>query len=127
MKEIKSKMNLEAIKDTLCQRKQILEQEFISLQANNVADDPAQDPGDQANAAALETLQSSLQSNQMEEYKMILKAIEMIDKGEYGICIDCEQSISERRLASYPNATRCIACQETLEENQRNKQEDSFF
>ena len=127
MKELKSKnRNLDTIKLQLVTRKQELEEEFSHLQGINVMDDPAQDQGDQANSAALETLQSSLQSNEFEEYKMILKALELINTGEYGICIECEQSISEKRLNSYPNATRCIACQEALEEREKH-QVDEFY
>ena len=52
---------------------------------------------------------------------MIVKALEMIDEGTYGNCIDCEQPISERRLLSFPNASRCISCQEKAEELLANK------
>ncbi len=43
----------------------------------------------------------------------------MIVDGTYGICIDCCQPISEKRLKSYPNATRCLSCQEVVEERRQ--------
>lgn len=44
--------------------------------------------------------------------KEILKALERVDDGSYGVCADCEESISERRLAALPWASRCVRCQE---------------
>ena len=75
-----------------------------------------QDSGDQASSSSLETLRISLQDAELEEYNRILKALQMIDEGTYGMCFDCGQPISEKRLKLYPNATRCLSCQEQLEE-----------
>jgi DnaK suppressor protein len=30
----------------------------------------------------------------------------------YGICVDCEEELSPKRLAAVPWAARCVACQE---------------
>ncbi|HKY50245.1 MAG TPA: TraR/DksA family transcriptional regulator [Candidatus Limnocylindria bacterium] len=38
-----------------------------------------------------------------------------IDRGSYGICVDCGDRISEGRLEARPQAARCIACQTHLE------------
>ena len=40
----------------------------------------------------------------------------MIEDGTYGECVDCHNPISEKRLKSFPNATRCLVCQEAFEE-----------
>ena len=39
-------------------------------------------------------------------------ALAKIDRGAYGLCSDCGQAISDRRLAAIPWVTRCIPCQE---------------
>ena len=39
-------------------------------------------------------------------------ALAKIDRGAYGLCSDCGQAISGRRLAAIPWVVRCIACQE---------------
>lgn len=36
-------------------------------------------------------------------------------EGSFGICVDCEQAISPRRLAVVPWAATCIVCQEAAE------------
>ena len=35
--------------------------------------------------------------------------------GEYGMCEDCGQKISDERLSCLPEATRCVGCQTRLE------------
>jgi DnaK suppressor protein len=57
-----------------------------------------------------------LADTKINEYKHIVRALEMIKEGIYGICEDCEGPISEKRLMSFPNAARCLACQEEFEE-----------
>ena len=39
-------------------------------------------------------------------------ALARIDDGEFGICMDCEEPISPRRLAAVPWAAYCLRCQE---------------
>lgn len=107
-------------------RKQELEEEFAYLDADK-DDKQTQDPADQASSSALETLKSSLQSNEYEEYKMIMNALEMIQEGTYGLCADCHEPISSKRLGSYPNAARCLVCQETAEETIAGNQMNSFL
>jgi DnaK suppressor protein len=65
----------------------------------------------------MESLRSSLQDTRIDEFNRIVKALKMIEEGIYGICADCELPISEKRLKLYPDATRCLACQEIFEEN----------
>jgi DnaK suppressor protein len=108
--------NLEVIKDKLLIRKQELEQALSQLYREKVTDDQVQDTGDQALSSTLEEIKISLHNNERDEYNMILRALEMIDNGTYGVCIECGNPISEKRLMLFPNATRCLACQEALEE-----------
>lgn len=108
--------NVALIKKKLLARKQELEADLTRLSREKVIDDQVQDPADQAMAANLEEINISLQNNERDEYAMIVKALDMIDQGTYGKCVDCGQPISEKRLMMYPNATRCIGCQEAREE-----------
>lgn len=45
----------------------------------------------------------------------LMNALKRIANGTYGICIDCGEKISEKRLLSVPAADRCISCQERME------------
>lgn len=108
--------NLGEIRVELEGRKNELEAELTELYQEKFTDGQVQDAGDEAVSSTMESLRSSIHGSRKEEYDRILKALEMIEEGTYGICADCELPISVRRLKSFPNATRCVACQERLEE-----------
>ena len=108
---------LHGIKEKLLDRKKELEGQLEDLYGQKkVSTGDVKDSGDEAQSSILETLNISLQDAEIGEYNMILQALRKINEGAYGICSDCGQPISEKRLISYPNASRCLACQEILEE-----------
>ena len=39
-------------------------------------------------------------------------ALERIEDGEFGVCLECEEPISPKRLAAVPWAAYCLSCQE---------------
>lgn len=109
--------NINAIRKELLARKKELEQDMVKLEQEKFAEDTGgQDIGDQTLNSMMENLRSSLQDGKIEEYKRIVRALAMIEDGTYGICSDCQKPISEKRLKSFPNATRCLSCQEIFEE-----------
>jgi len=108
--------NLEALKQKLMKRKEELEKDLQRLSRETVYNEQVPDPADQASASTMDDVMISLQNTEREEYDRLVKAIAMINAGTYGICVDCGQPISEKRLQMYPNATRCLSCQELLEE-----------
>lgn len=110
------KKQLEEAKKKLLKRKEELEQILTKLSQESLSEEgDVQDLGDQAMTSSMESLLSSYQQNEAIEYRRILKALKAIDEGTYGICIDCNNEISEKRLKYYPNAFRCLPCQETFE------------
>ncbi len=112
-----SKRNLEAVQKELLKRKYELEAELTQLSKERFSDSPqGQDIADQALSSSMENLKMSLQDSGRMEYDRIIRALEKCEDGSYGICSDCENEISEKRLKSFPNAERCIVCQEAFEE-----------
>lgn len=110
------KRQLNAIKKKLSERKQELENQLAELYKDEHTPEMGQDIGDRVQNLSMETLKTSLQDTEIAEYNMIRNALQMIDEGTYGMCSECGQEISEKRLKLYPNATRCLVCQEMLEE-----------
>jgi len=106
----------EAVKKDLLNKKHDLDQELARLYQEKFSDDQVQDQGDQALSTTMESLRSTMQDTRLEEYRRINRALEKIEDGTYGICMDCEGPISEKRLKSFPNAERCLVCQEDYEE-----------
>ena len=110
------KRNLKKIEADLLKRKLELEQKLTEMSKEQFSDGQVQDPGDQALTATMESLRMSLQDAEVEEYRGIARALERIKEGEYGLCADCGNSISEKRLNSFPGTMRCLGCQENFEE-----------
>lgn len=108
--------NLKKVKEQLLARKQELEEKINKISTEKISDDQAGDQGDQALSSSMETLRSSFQNSETEEFKRIVKALEKIEDGTYGICTDCDEPIKPKRLKMYPNAERCLNCQEAFEE-----------
>ena len=46
----------------------------------------------------------------LKEIQMIRVALDRIAKGTYGICVSCEEPISNERLEAVPHAARCHKC-----------------
>jgi DnaK suppressor protein len=110
-----NKAELEKIKASLIARKEELETELDRLSKEGGVEEDTQDEGDMAAAATMESLRTSLQDSEQEEYQRVVQALRAIEQGTYGICRDCGGEISEKRLKFYPNASRCLACQEAAE------------
>jgi DnaK suppressor protein len=45
-------------------------------------------------------------------------ALARIDRGDYGLCVACDEPIDLRRLRAHPAALRCAACQQEFETQQ---------
>lgn len=50
-----------------------------------------------------------------EKARRLARALERLDRGEYGLCQECGAAIPPRRLEVAPDALRCVRCQEELE------------
>ena len=50
--------------------------------------------------------------HQSKSLMQINGALERIEDGEFGICVECEEPISPKRLAAVPWAAYCLHCQE---------------
>ena len=54
----------------------------------------------------------------------VREALTRLDKGEYGACEDCDESISPRRLQAIPWARVCVKCQEARDRRDLNDGDD---
>ena len=48
-----------------------------------------------------------------ETAKAVEQAMGLLEIGEYGICRECEEPISPKRLAAIPWTTLCVSCKES--------------
>jgi len=51
----------------------------------------------------------------VERVNRIAAALERLDQGEYGTCVECSEQIAPARLRVMPEVTTCVRCQDRLE------------
>ncbi len=78
--------------------------------------DTANDEGDWAQVDISEDINLQRLSAHRKLIYNIDETIRKIAEGTYGICEDCGDEISEKRLMVLPTATLCIDCQENREQ-----------
>jgi DnaK suppressor protein len=66
----------------------------------------------------------------LDSYSALLRdvdsALQRLEAGTFGICVECEEDIPTRRLQALPWAARCVPCQEKAE-RRTSKAADSFW
>ena len=50
----------------------------------------------------------------MKLLREIAGALHRVDQGQYGVCMECEEPISTKRLDAVPWAKYCVSCQERI-------------
>ncbi|HEY0684214.1 MAG TPA: TraR/DksA family transcriptional regulator [Steroidobacter sp.] len=80
----------------------------------NVAE-RARDSEDDSFATLIVDTNLSEIERDVDELRMIDSALQRINAGTYGNCVDCGQSIPFARLRAEPTAERCVQCQELYE------------
>ena len=60
-------------------------------------------------------LEFAMDAHETDEQSQIMAALQRIEAGTYGMCVDCGVQIPVARLQVTPSAARCITCQEKLE------------
>lgn len=81
--------------------------DHLTEQVADIADDAVQSYEHQ--------LMMGLGEKEFGKLRLVEKAIEKLDEGQYGICLDCEELISEERLAVIPFTSHCVDCLEIIE------------
>lgn len=71
--------------------------------------------GDYASADAMAGLDLAEAQRDIQELRDVDAARGRLADGSYGTCVDCGEDIADARLAAYPTATRCTACQTAYE------------
>jgi DnaK suppressor protein len=69
------------------------------------------DAGDVGSELANREVDIALENNVQQRIQDVEAALERLDNGTYGICVDCGQPIMRERLEALPWADRCINCQ----------------
>ncbi len=84
--------------------------EDMTLDANDLPDEM-----DLASSEYLQSFTFRLRGREKVFLDKIQKALEKIDAGTFGVCDDCGERISMKRLEARPETTLCIRCKEDQE------------
>lgn len=75
----------------------------------------ANHPADEASDMIVAETDLSRIGDLRAEMRDIRDALDQIEQGAYGTCVDCGAALDSRRLAILPLARRCVRCQERAE------------
>jgi len=78
--------------------------------------DGIQDMADAASNSYNVDILMSISDNDLNLLKDIDNALDKIKNNTYGICEECEEKITEKRLEANPVARYCITCKRMMEE-----------
>ena len=120
-----------ALRQILIAKREALIQEIKQQLGQSVSEEQqrrleaAMDSGDQALVDLEREMGISLQEMRNRERQLIDDALDSLDEGTYGMCADCGEEISEKRLHALPFARLCVDCQskrELMEKIERSEQ-----
>ena len=80
------------------------------------------DPTDRATLESTRNFTLRIRERESKLINKIKQALKKIDKGEFGLCVECEEEIGYERLKARPVTSLCINCKTRQEEEEkRNK------
>ena len=102
---------IKKIKEALLQQKT----DLLNKSQQNLDIDIDGDDTDEIQGNILIGINKQLNIRNADKLRQIDDALERIKKSTYGICQDCEEQISEKRLLHNPYFLICISCAEARE------------
>ena len=102
----------------LAEAKRTLDQDMV------IEADERMDEVDQASSEYMQAFSFRLRGRERFLLGKIDHALKKIAEGEYGLCEECEEQISLKRLEARPEAQLCIQCKEAQEKEEAVYAED---
>ena len=110
------KRDLDQIKKILTQQlAQLLNKADCSLESVQESNDNLSDVLDRAANIAERNFSNRLCNREKLLIRKIERSLQDIESGSYGLCENCEEDISVKRLKARPTAQYCIECKTQLE------------
>jgi len=105
---------LEEKRSALVQNAQGMNLESMMLDTNDLPDEM-----DLAASEGLQSFQFRLRGREKTFLEKIDRALQKIEAGEFGVCEECGEEISVKRLEARPETTLCIRCKEDQERQEK--------
>jgi DnaK suppressor protein len=108
------RVQLKEKRDEIVRRAQQTLEQDMTLDSDDLPDEM-----DLASSEYLQAFTFRLRGREKNLLDKIQRALERIDNGTFGICEECDEPISVKRLQARPEATLCIRCKEEQERVER--------
>jgi DnaK suppressor protein len=105
---------LEQKRAALVTNAQNMTSENMTLDVNDLPDEM-----DLAASEGLQSFQFRLRGREKTFLEKIDRALQKIEGGEFGVCEECGEEISVKRLEARPETTLCIRCKEDQERQEK--------
>jgi DnaK suppressor protein len=105
---------LEAKRAALVSNAQSMTAESMMLDPNDLPDEM-----DLAASEGLQSFQFRLRGREKTFLEKIDRALQKIETSEFGVCEECGEPISVKRLEARPETTLCIRCKEDQERQEK--------
>lgn len=108
---------IEELKQTLLERKELITNSINDSREsiNSLKNSECNDEFDYAEVSSDSFKEGIIANQQIKELEEIEDALKRIQKGTYGICEMCDESIAIGRLRAKPFAKFCTPCREIYE------------
>ena len=115
-----NRKQIEELKDILIKRRDLLSHNIQGSRESidSLKNSECNDEYDYAEVSSDSFKEGIIANQQVKELKEIEDALKRIEKGTYGICEMCDESISIGRLRAKPFAKYCTPCREIHEQEQ---------
>jgi len=112
-----TKKQMESYRKLLQQKKQGLTEAYNKNKTYGrlTDDEGTQDLADKASNAYTKEFLYSLSNTDREVLQKVDEALVRINKGKFGICVECQEELDKKRLGAVPWAGYCRSCQEKAE------------
>jgi DnaK suppressor protein len=87
----------------------------VELPGTSGAHSAFTDEVDQIQATASRDVGLATREMLLERVNRLSAALERLDDGEYGVCVECAEAIAPARLDAVPEVQTCVSCQAGLE------------
>lgn len=111
---------IEELKEILLERKETINKNIQGSRdsIDSLKDSECKDEYDYAEVSSDSFKEGIIANQQIKELNEIEDALKRIEKGTYGICEMCDESIAIGRLRAKPFAKYCTPCREIHEQEQ---------
>ena len=106
--------NLEAKREALLANARNMTAETMALDTSDLPDEM-----DLASSEGMQSFEFRLRGREKTFLEKIDRALRKIKEGEFGVCEQCEEPISVKRLEARPETTLCIRCKEEQERQEK--------